>query len=168
LALNTQAAEMARAVRDRNPMSIQFVGFIREYRYSAGRKGEMPSHRFYLECGNGVWLYARVPSAQFERIMRDMEIDFTQEALDGRMMVCEGNGTVNAMVPIEFVEPFDPMLRDRFFNYLYVGAPVLCDSGSKPRAGLATSLSSDGKLRVRLDDADSDADFLLENVTRRF
>lgn len=169
-ARNTLAAQvgtLARTIRDQNPMSRRFVGFIREYRYTAGRKGEMPSHRFYLECGNGVWIYARVPSSAFERIMADMEVDFANGTLDDQMIVCEADRSINAIVPVEFVQPFDPMMRDRFNNYLYMRAPVLCDSDSKVRTGSVDGRESD-YIRVRLDEGDTAFNFLPENVARAY
>lgn len=165
--ITTESANMARALRDRNPMSQMFVGFIREYRYSAGRQGEMPTHRFYLECGSGVWLYANVPSREFEKVMRDMTFDFTSESLDGQMLVCRGQSEINAVVPVEFVEPLQPMRVDRFGNYLYKNCPVLCDSGTTRRTGILARMDGEAFM-VNVDDADTSVAFAVNNITRAF
>lgn len=166
--IDNERLSMARALRERNPMSRMFVGFIREYRYSAGRKGEMPSHRFYLECGGGVWLFANVPSSQFEKVMKDMTFDFTSESLNGQMLLCQGQADINAVVPIEFVEPLDPPITDRFGNPLYKNCPVVCDSGTTQRTGVLSGYRNNLFL-VNIDDADSnEVPFTTENVARSF
>lgn len=170
-ALQDATALLRRRVRDISPGSTAFVGFIREYRYTAGKAGEMPTHRMYVECDKGVWLYANVPSSRFERIMQDEngEGEITAEKMNGRMVLCVPDSEMNAIVPIEFVERCK--FGDRNGRRLYVGAPVLYMGADYPVRGrvVEKDLNSDGFIKLVSDD-DPEEPFVVvpDSVVRAF
>lgn len=143
-ALESAAKNVRRGIVDTDPSPKRFVGYIREYRYTAGRKGEMPSHRFYLECGRGIWLYARVSSSVFEPIMLDAAMELEPSNLNGLMLFMVTGEADNTLVPVEIVNGLG--VPDRFGSYLYESAPVICPGG----VGEVMSWTGD-ELMVQLD-----------------
>lgn len=161
--LADRASKIRRAIRDSDPRPALFAGYIREYRYTAGREGEMPSHRFYIECGRGLWLYARVPSSIFEPIMLDMASELTGSALNGLMIVVQPDVDKNGLVPVAIVEDIEA--RDRFSNLLYMGAPVQCAGGA---GEIRDRPNGVGEIPVYLDESGTEAFYPVNEVTRRF
>lgn len=159
---------LSRTLRDMRMASRRFVGTIRDYRYTAGRAGEMPSHRFYVESEGGLWLYAKVPSDRFEPMMVDMSIELTPDAVNGTTILCEPDPEINAMVPLQVIEIIK--LRDRFGGLLYKGAPVLCSNGTGLRVGVVTD--GDGTtVEVALDErelADDRIQYNQSEIARLF
>lgn len=169
--LRTRRDTLRRLLRDMNPAPKMFVGYIRDYRYTVGREGEMPSHRFYVECDLGVWLYAQVPSSVFEALMVDSTgLEITPDGLNGRMAVCQPNETLNAIVPVKFVTPIKA--ADRFGHRLYIDAPVVTQMTVEdtPRTGIVQGEVRDDELiiQVFLDGADETIGFVASQVTRAF
>jgi hypothetical protein len=162
-ALRDCAAAITRGIFDADPMQKMFVGFVRDYRYTAGREGEAPSHRFYIECTRGMWLYARVPSSQFEALMQDLAMEITPSNVNGQMIVVRADEGTNALVPIRFVE--DLKCADRFGNLLFVGAPVVAADGGP---GSVEGLDFDDEVRVTLDLSGALNVYPQSEIVRRF
>jgi hypothetical protein len=134
-ALNNELAEFARKLKVTNqkaakvakedPIPVQFVGMVRSYRYAAGRKGELPTHRFEMECGSGLWLFVSCSSQEFDRFMMNMDMDGTDpvgKVLNGKVISVERNAGNNSLVPKEYYG--ERLGGDANGKMLYKGAKV--------------------------------------------
>jgi hypothetical protein len=86
-------------------MPAEFTGIVRNYRYAAGKKGEMPTHRFELECGQGLWMFVSCPSNFFDEFMKNMDMGdkLVAKALNGGVVTVKRNPSVNALVPVKYL-----------------------------------------------------------------
>jgi hypothetical protein len=159
--LASTAAALMRGIFDADPMQTMFVGYVRDYRYTAGREGEAPSHRFYIECKRGTWLYARVPSSLFEPLMQDMAMEIVPVNVNGQMIVVRADADTNSLMPIGFVQ--DLGRRDRFGNLLFFGAPVIAGGD----IGVAEGRDGD-EVSVTLELSGVEAVFAESEIARRF
>lgn len=159
-ALDAAVQRVRRELRDLRLIPRGFVGFIRDYRFTVGKVGDMPSHRFYLECDGGLWLFSCVPPSVFEGMMKEMDdggsagaeaiTALSGDTLNGRMLFVRPDSDLNAIVPVRFVE--DLGVIDRYGKRLFIGAPVLVEmpDGSRLRAEVASDQEGRGGSEVRV------------------
>lgn len=102
----------------------EFTGIVRGYRYAAGKKGEMPTHRFELECGQGLWMFVSCTSQFFDRFMENMDMGEKPVAkgLNGKVVTVQRNLSQNALVPVKFLG--EGIGTDSNGKLLWVGAKV--------------------------------------------
>jgi hypothetical protein len=105
-------------------MPAEFTGIVRNYRYAAGKKGEMPTHRFELECGQGLWMFVSCPSNFFDEFMKNMDMGdkLVAKALNGGVVTVKRNPSVNALVPVKYLG--DTLIMDANGKLLWKGARV--------------------------------------------
>lgn len=122
-----RAAGKARNVAGEDAFPMEFAGVVRNYRYAAGKKGEMPSHRFELECGRGVWLFVSCGSTVFEKFLRDMDMGEKPvgKGLNGQVVMVMRDPQNNLLYPTGCAG--EVLGTDANGQFLYKGAKVAFD-----------------------------------------
>lgn len=119
-----KAAKSAEALAREDAVPLKFTGVVRDYRYASGKKGEMPTHRFQLECGKGLWLFVATTSKYFDQFMQDMDMgEKPAKELNGKVIEVQREAGQNMLIPIKFVG--DLLVgTDYESKMLWIGAKV--------------------------------------------
>jgi hypothetical protein len=105
-----------------DPLPLEFVGIVHGYRFSGGKAGEMPYHRFQVESDKGLWLFVQVESAQFDVFVRDLDMDGAMKPskINGKLVKVRRDEALGKMVPVGFLG--EPLCRDATQRLLFPGA----------------------------------------------
>jgi hypothetical protein len=139
-------------IKNLDPCPRTFVGVVEGYRFTTGVKGQQPSHRFELQCGNGLKLHIETKPEQFGALMIDMDMgEIKPSKINGKLVIVARSPGV--LVPTEMIaaEPI-PNKRDRWGNYLWVGAYVDYNGGTYVVGGDVKGDSELGNGQVFLQD----------------
>lgn len=118
------AVKKATKLAQEDVIPTRFTGIVRSYRYAAGKKGEMPSHRFELECGQGLWLFVSCSSAYFDKFMMTMDMGEKPvgKALNGKVIGVKRQPGDNQLIPEQMYG--DALGTDANGKMIYTGAKV--------------------------------------------
>lgn len=168
----SEVKEAANAVKRGDPLPVEFVGIIHNYRYSnrargAGGQFVPATHKFEVECGAGLWLYVSCDGAAFDRLSATMpmpEFSDMAETLEDRIVCVVRDRTGNRFVPKEIIDG-DPNYRDSRGQVLFLNARVMVEGRSGE--GRVTRLFNNGNGDIAsVDFGENSTDFYLETIVR--
>lgn len=148
---------------DKDPLPRRFAGVADNYRFTTGPKGTMPTHRFEVLCGNGLFIHVEATPERFAQIMVDMDMgDITPKKVNNKIVVVE-RGPEAGTYPIKMYKGDVYAAQDKWNNFLWPEAPVILDvTGEKGRIAPNAILLGEERPALTVEVIDSDG------VTDRF
>lgn len=131
-----------------DPTPRMFCGTIQGYRYTTGRKGALPSHRFEVACGDGIVLHVEVYSQRFDQLMSEMEVgEITPTVMNNRTIVIER--TSGSLFARKIIQE-EIGASDKWGNYLFKGVSVFVTTLNV--MGVVRYFDDDGYIGVEFED----------------
>lgn len=117
-----------------DPLPRKFAGVADNYRFTTGPKGQMPTHRFEVLCGSGLFLHVEATPDQFASIMVDMDMgDITPKRVNNKIVIVQ-RGPDYGTVPIKMYKEEVYGAQDKWNDFLWPGAPIIVvNTGEKGR-----------------------------------
>lgn len=117
--------KVKQAARGVDPCPTRYVGVVDNYRFTTGAKGQMPTHRFEVICGNGLFLHVEATPDQFAAMMVDMTMgDITPSKVKDKLVIVERNKEEGMIPRLMIDKPMLAGVQDRWGNWLWEGATV--------------------------------------------
>lgn len=131
-----------------DPWPSTFLGVIDNYRFTTGPKGAMPTHRFEVLCGNGIYLHVEATPDAFASMMLDMDMgDIKPGKVNDKLCIVQRNPNLG-MVPVRMLAASQfPGVFDKWGNFLYIGADVMF----RGERGIIVEGPGEGDARVLVD-----------------
>lgn len=123
LAAKTKVVEATRSV---DPFPLRYVGVVDNYRFTTGAKGQVPTHRFEVICGNGLFLHVEATPDQFSAMMVEMTMgDITPSKVKDKLVIVERNREAGMVPRLMIDKPTLAGAQDAWGNWLWEGAAVV-------------------------------------------
>lgn len=136
------------ATRAQDPYPRVFIGKIKGYRFTSGGVGAAPTHRYEVQCGNGIALHMETSPGEFARVLTDMAMgEITVGKINEKLVIVFKENLrlrLSSMLQDEKVLS----LTDRWGNYLYENAPVVSSEYGRGYRALRVDNEAAGALRI--------------------